>query len=193
MSRKVLVAIPDWKVIGCTSIVKNCPLEIADLVLTVDLIVFHMMKFDPILGMDWLSRHYAQINCQRREVVFNLPACERIFNMGEAVRLDLFKVTAEQVRKSLVNRDNVYLVMIRDVTVGPKGIKGITTIEDFLKVFIDELLGLPPDRETKFVVELEPAIALVHKAPYRIAPTELKELKMHIEELLAKGFIRPSS
>ncbi|XP_041011297.1 uncharacterized protein LOC121255072 [Juglans microcarpa x Juglans regia] len=193
MSRKVLVAIPDGNVMGCTSIITNCPLEIPNLVLTADLIIFHMMEFDLILGMDWLSRHYAQIDCRRWEVVFNLPACEMICYMGEFVRLDLFTVTVEQVKKSLVNRDIVYLVMIKDVKEGPEGIQRIPVIEDFSKVFADELLGLPPDRETKFVIELEQATTLVHKSPYRMAPSELKELKVQIEELLAKGFIRPSS
>ncbi|XP_041016310.1 uncharacterized protein LOC121258847 [Juglans microcarpa x Juglans regia] len=167
MSRKVLVVILDGKVIDCTSIVKNCPLEITDLVLTADLIVFHMMEFDLILGMDWLSRHYAQIDCRRREVVFNLPAHEQICYIGEFVRLDLFTVKAKQVNKSLVNGDNVYLVMIRDVTVGPKGIQEIPVIEDFPKVFTNELPELPPNRETEFVIELEPATAQCMRHPIR--------------------------
>ncbi|XP_042950211.1 uncharacterized protein LOC122282320 [Carya illinoinensis] len=63
MPQKVLVAIPYEKIIGCTSIVKNCQLEIANLVLTMDLIVFRIMEFNLILGMDWLLRHYAKIDC----------------------------------------------------------------------------------------------------------------------------------
>ncbi|XP_040990448.1 uncharacterized protein LOC121237671 [Juglans microcarpa x Juglans regia] len=139
MSRKVLVAIPDVKVISCTSVVKNCLLEIANLVLTVDLIVFHMMEFDLILRMDWLSRHYAQIDCRRGEVVFNLATRERICYMCETVWLGLSTVTVEQVKNNFVNGANVYLVMMRDVTVGPKEIPGILVIEDFPKVFADEL------------------------------------------------------
>lgn len=60
-------------------------------------------------------------------------------------------------------------------------------IKYFHKMFTDELLGLSPNQKTKFVIELEPII--VHKAPYRMAPAELKELKVQIEELLDKGFI----
>ncbi|XP_035544626.1 uncharacterized protein LOC118348008 [Juglans regia] len=125
--------------------------------------------------------------------MFNLLACERICYMGEFVRLDLFMVTVEQVKKSLVNGDNVYLVMIRDVKEGPEGIQGIPVIEDFPQVFVDELLRLPLDREMKFVIELELAIVPVHNAPYWMAPSELIELKVQIEEILAKDFIRPST
>lgn len=55
------------------------------------------------------------------------------------------------------------------------------------------MLGLPPDRGTEFTIELEPLTAPVYKALYRMAPTELKELKVQIEELLRKGFIWPST
>ncbi|XP_041025448.1 uncharacterized protein LOC121265845 [Juglans microcarpa x Juglans regia] len=131
-----------------------------------------------ITGMHWLSGHYSQIDCPRREVVINLPARERICYMGETIRLDLSTVTAKQVKKSLVNGDNIYLVMMMDVMVGPKEIQGISVIEDFPRVFTDELPRLPLDRETEFVIELEPATTPVHKALYQMAPAELKELKV---------------
>ncbi|XP_039068137.1 uncharacterized protein LOC120214260 [Hibiscus syriacus] len=54
------------------------------------------------------------------------------------------------------------------------------------------LEGLPPDREVEFSIEVWQGLAPVSMAPYRIAPTELKELKNQIQELLDKGFIRPS-
>lgn len=62
-------------------------------------------------------------------------------------------------------------------------------IKDFPKMFVDELLGLPPNREMEFIIELELTTALVDKAPYRMAPAKLKELKDQIEELLYMGFI----
>ncbi|XP_040987695.1 uncharacterized protein LOC121235418 [Juglans microcarpa x Juglans regia] len=105
------------------------------------------------------GKHYAEKDCQRCEVVFNLPACERICYMGEFGRLDLFTVMAEQVKKSLVIGDEVNLVMIRDIKEGLEGIQGIPMIEDFPKDFADELPGLPPERETEFVIELESATA----------------------------------
>ncbi|XP_041025421.1 uncharacterized protein LOC121265826 [Juglans microcarpa x Juglans regia] len=60
-------------------------------------------------GKEWTGRHYAQIDCRRWEVVFNLPTTEKICYMRGFVRLDLFTVMAKQVKKSLVNGDNVYL------------------------------------------------------------------------------------
>ncbi|KAL4037983.1 hypothetical protein IC575_001586 [Cucumis melo] len=65
-------------------------------------------------------------------------------------------------------------------------------VMEYPDVFPDELPGLPPPREIDFAIELEPDTAPISRAPYRMAPVELKELKVQLQELLDKGFIRPS-
>ena len=65
-------------------------------------------------------------------------------------------------------------------------------IREYLTVFLDDLPGLPPDRQIEFSIELVPGTAPISKAPYRLAPAELKELKIQLEDLLEKGLIRPS-
>lgn len=59
-------------------------------------------------------------------------------------------------------------------------------MEDFLKAFTDELRGLLPNRESEFQIELEVTMAPMHKAPYCMAPVELKDLKEPLEELFKK-------
>ncbi len=71
-------------------------------------------------------------------------------------------------------------------------IQEIPIICKFLDVFPEELPGLPPDREVEFTLEVMPGTAPISTAPYRMAPTELKELKVRLQELLDEGFIRPS-
>ena len=65
-------------------------------------------------------------------------------------------------------------------------------MQEFPDVFSEELLGLPPTRELEFTIDLIPGTNPVSKAPYRMAPTELKELKEQLQGLLDKCFIRPS-
>ena len=65
-------------------------------------------------------------------------------------------------------------------------------VREFLKVVPEDLPGLPPDREIEFAIDLIPGTAPISKAPYRMAPTELKELKIQLQELLDKGFVRRS-
>ena len=66
-------------------------------------------------------------------------------------------------------------------------------VQDFQEIFPDELLGLPSRRGVEFSIELLPSTQPISKAPYRMAPNKLKELKAQLEELIKKGFIRPSS
>jgi hypothetical protein len=69
----------------------------------------------------------------------------------------------------------------------------VLVVSEFSDVFPEELLGMPPDHDIEFVIELMPDTAPIYKSPYRMTTPELAELKKHIKELLEKGFVRPSS
>ncbi|GJW81329.1 putative reverse transcriptase domain-containing protein [Tanacetum coccineum] len=66
-------------------------------------------------------------------------------------------------------------------------------LQDFPEVFPEDLPGLPPTRQVEFQIDLVPGAAPVARAPYRLAPSEMKELSEQLKELSDKGFIRPSS
>jgi hypothetical protein len=72
-------------------------------------------------------------------------------------------------------------------------IKENPVIDEFSDVFPDDLPGMPPDRDIKFLIELLPGTAPIAKRPYRMGVDELEELKKQIKELQDKGLIRPSS
>ncbi|GJY80019.1 putative reverse transcriptase domain-containing protein [Tanacetum coccineum] len=74
-----------------------------------------------------------------------------------------------------------------------KQINDIPIIRDFPEVFPEDLPGLPPTRPVEFHIDLIPRAAPVARAPYRLAPSEIKELSKQLQELFDKGFIRPSS
>ncbi|GKG15731.1 hypothetical protein Tco_0358054, partial [Tanacetum coccineum] len=66
-------------------------------------------------------------------------------------------------------------------------------VQDFPEVFPEDLPGLPPTRQVEFQIDLVPGAAPVAQAPYRLAPSEMKDLSEQLKELSDKGFIRPSS
>ncbi|GJU47282.1 putative reverse transcriptase domain-containing protein [Tanacetum coccineum] len=74
-----------------------------------------------------------------------------------------------------------------------KQIKDVPIVRDFPEVFLEDLPGLPPARPVEFQIDLIPGVAPVARAPYRLAPSEMKELSEQLQELSDKGFIRPSS
>jgi len=71
-------------------------------------------------------------------------------------------------------------------------LENIHVIQEFADVFSEEIPGLPPKRDIDFTIELVPGAAPVSRAPYRMSTPELIELKMQLQELLDKNYIRPS-
>ena len=63
---------------------------------------------------------------------------------------------------------------------------------EYSDVFPEDLVGLPPHREIEFSIDLVPGTAPISMAPYHFAPAELVEFKVQLQELLDKGFVRPS-
>ncbi|GJY80846.1 hypothetical protein Tco_0493597 [Tanacetum coccineum] len=74
-----------------------------------------------------------------------------------------------------------------------KRLEDVPIVQDFPEVFPEDLSGLPPTRQVEFQIDLIPSAAPVARAPYRLAPSEMKELSEQLKELSDKGFIRPSS
>ncbi|GKE47613.1 putative reverse transcriptase domain-containing protein, partial [Tanacetum coccineum] len=91
-----------------------------------------------------------------------------------------------------VELDTSYEVELADGKV-KKRLEDVLVIRDFPEIFPEDLPGLPPPRQVEFRIDLIPGVAPVAHAPYRLAPSEMKELSKQLQELLEKGFIRPSS
>jgi hypothetical protein len=123
-----------------------------------------------------LSKYKVLIDCAKKSVKMTTPEGKEMEFIAEPV------VTAKGVA-------NCVKVNQLDASQGSE----VPVAIEFLDVFPEELLSMPPDRDIKFVIELKPGIAPIYKIPYRMATPELAELKEHVKELLEKGFIRPSS
>ncbi|GJR68780.1 putative reverse transcriptase domain-containing protein [Tanacetum coccineum] len=133
----------------------------------IDLILIELSTFDVIIGMDWLVKHDAVIVCG--EKVVHIPyENKRLIVEGDKGGSRLKKKSKE------------------------KRLEDVPVIHDFLEVFPKELPGLPPPRQVEFRIDLVPGAAPVTHAPYRLAPSKMKELLVQLQELMEKGFIRPS-
>ncbi|GJV29621.1 putative reverse transcriptase domain-containing protein [Tanacetum coccineum] len=74
-----------------------------------------------------------------------------------------------------------------------KRLEDIPVVREFLKVFPEDLPGLPPIRQVEFQIDLIPGVIPVARAPYRLAPSEMQELSNQLQELADQGFIQPST
>ena len=86
-----------------------------------------------------------------------------------------------------------YLAYVVEVRDDDMRLEDLPVVKEFPDVFPDDLPGLPPDREIDFQIELAHGTEPISRAPYRMAPAELKELKVQMEEMVNKGFVRPST
>jgi hypothetical protein len=140
---------------------------LSGVVFLADLAVLPSHGVDVILGMDWLTKHNGVISCADKTILLTNHQGKSVSCQAQPPAQDpmVFNLAAES----------------------------ISVVEEFMDVFPEELPEMPPEREVEFYIDLIPGTAPIAKRPYRMAPTELAELKLQIAELQQKGYIRPSS
>jgi hypothetical protein len=135
-------------------------------------IILEESSIDLVLGMSWLRKAKAIIQCGRGTIELTSPKGER------------FEV---EISITTSTRHAVFLVDGKFVG------DNIRVVRDFPDVFLEEVPGMPPDRKVEFVIDLLPGTAPISKRPYRMSVEELKELKKKLTELQEAGYIHPSS
>ena len=194
LSQSFKTSLPSGEILWSNFWIRNTSVIICGRELFVDLIAIKLQDFDVILGMDFLGKYNAKIDCRKRCVIFN-PYGEEEFNFygqprSSATRL----VSAMKAWKMLANGCQGYLANMVDKEQETKLTpEDVPIIREYVDIFPEELPGLPPEREISFEIELLlPGTAPISKAPYRMAPAELRELQVQLQEMLDKGFIRQS-
>ncbi|GJT36624.1 putative reverse transcriptase domain-containing protein [Tanacetum coccineum] len=137
------VKLADEKIIRINTIIRGCTLNFLDHTFNINLMPVELGSFNVIIGIDWLSKYHALIDCAEKIVC--------------------------------IPWGNETLIVHGDGN------------------FPEDLTSLPPTRQVEFQIDLMPGAAPVARAPYRLAPSEMKEFSEQLQELSDKGFIRPSS
>ncbi|GJW42402.1 putative reverse transcriptase domain-containing protein [Tanacetum coccineum] len=134
--------------------------------------------FNVITGTFLLNNHYATI-------LFDTDADRSFVSTTFSALINITPTTLE----------NYYDIELADgIIIGEgKRLEDVPIVKDFPEVFPEDLLGIPPARQVEFQIDLVPGAARVAWAPYRVAPSKMKELAEQLQELSDKGFIRPSS
>ncbi|GKC87697.1 putative reverse transcriptase domain-containing protein [Tanacetum coccineum] len=157
-------------------------------------------SFDVIISMDWLSMYHAVMVCA--EKIVHIPWGNEMLivradrsNQGNETRLNIISCTKTQ--KYMLKGCHIFLAHVTTKETEDKSekkrLEDVPIVRDFPEVFPEDLPSLPPTRQVKFQINLIPSVAPVARAPYRLAPSEMKELLDQLKELSDKGFIRPSS
>ncbi|XP_022887797.1 uncharacterized protein LOC111403499 [Olea europaea var. sylvestris] len=172
---------------------KDCVIRVNDHELKANLIPLDIHDFDVILGMNFLSVNYASVDCFRKEVVFRRPGEPEIVFSSERRILPSCIISVLDAGKFLRKGCQAYLAHAIDTQITKLKLEDTPVVKDFPNVFLDDLPGLPPDREIKFTIDLIPGTTPISQSPYKMASAELKELKVQLQDLVDKGFIRPGA
>lgn len=193
LDEALIVATPVGENLFAESVYRSCDIYIEGKVLPIDLVVIDMVDFDVILGMDWLAFHHATMDCFSKVVKFDILGESTFSFQGECSWIPHNLISALRASKLLRRGCQGYLALIKDIYVGEGKLENVPIACEYPDVFPEDLTGLPPDREIEFSIDLVPNTQPISIPPYRMAPAELKELKEQLQDLLNKGFIRPSS
>eukprot|EP00253_Pinus_taeda_P008664 PITA_08664 len=177
-----------------TAKIKDCSFTTAGEPVMADLNVLPLGSYDILIGMDWLERHWSLVDSKTKVIYYKDQNGDRKEMQGIQRPVQIRPITATQLAKCIRKGCQMYVIQVGFADSKDKAatLDNISVIREFADVFPKEIPGLPPKRNIDFTIELIPGAAPVSRAPYRMSLPELTELKMQLQELLDKNYIRPS-
>ncbi len=155
--------------------------------------ILKMGKFQGILGMDWLSKNQAGINCSQGVVSFISSEGKKVEIRGRSGKNPLRVVKSSKLVKGFKKGLPIYILKLNkpEKKTESDGAEP-EWLSEYQDIFPDELTSLPPERELVHEIELIPGAQPIARSPYKMSPSESLELKNQINQLLEQGFIKPS-
>ena len=176
----ILVTNPLGHSVIVNIVYRDCPIRIREYDIPGDLIKLSFKEFDVILGMDWLSRHQVMVDCRMKRVTLRTPNEDEVTFIGERSNHLSNVISAAIARKMVRKGCEAYLAYVIDTVKARPSVFDIPIVSDFPDVFLEELPGLPPQSEIEVAIDVVPGATPASITPYRLAPVELKELKLQL-------------
>jgi hypothetical protein len=172
--------------------VRGCPISLNRVNTNVDLNIIPLGSYDILIGMDWLDKHHVVLDCHNKTFTCLDEEGKQSTVKGIPRPISIRDISALQLKRCFRKGCQLYATHVEEPenTKGPS-LEYFLVLQEFEDVF-QEIPGFPPKREIDFSIDLVPGVSPVSKTPYRMSTPELKELQMQLEELLKKGYIRPS-
>ena len=160
--------------ISVNNVYRNCPIVIQEREFLADLITLPFREFGLIMGMDWLTKHRAIVDCGEKTVVLRCSDKSEVKIQGIRSSIMSNVISAMQARKFIRKGHEAFLALILDSKRGQVDVEKIPIVREFPNVFPEELPGILLEREVDLSIEIVPRTAPVSRAPYRMALAELK-------------------
>nr|GEW87952.1 putative reverse transcriptase domain-containing protein [Tanacetum cinerariifolium] len=169
------VELADGRVVSTNTILRGCALNLVNHLFEINLMPIELGTFDVIIGMDWLILHDSVIVCGKKEV--HVPFKKRTLVVkGDDCVSRLKVVSCMKVKKYVDRGSYLFVAQVIEKELAERRLEDVPAICKFLDVFPEDLTRLPPPRQVEYEIELVLGATPVARAPYRLAPSELKEL-----------------
>ena len=165
-------------------ICKKCEVIVCEKEFPTDLISLPINGYDMILGMDWLSKYYVQIDCKTKDInlcILGEPTLRLNFKKPQGT---LGLILWEQAKKLLMKWVVGYITYIVNQPKEKAQVKQVSVMKEFPDVFSEGLDTLPQNGEVEFVVNLLSGVVPIFKTLYQMAHAKLQELKEQLQDLL---------
>ncbi|GKA33582.1 putative reverse transcriptase domain-containing protein [Tanacetum coccineum] len=191
------IELADGRISETNVVLRGCTLGLLGHPFDIDLMPIKLGSFDVIIVMDWLAKYHV-IVCD--EKVVRIPYGDEVLiirgeDYGNRSKLNI--ISCLRTQKYIQKGCQVYLAHVTSKKVEDKLVKkrleDVPIVQEFLKVFPEDLPGLPPARQVEFQIDLVLDAAPVAQDPYQLAPAKMQELSTQLQTLSDRGFIRPSS
>ncbi|XP_016681110.1 uncharacterized protein [Gossypium hirsutum] len=132
---------------------RNCPLKVEGCEFPADLMFLPFREFDVILGMDWFTKYDALVNCREKHINLKGHTGEVISVESENPNDTIRIISTFSAQRLLCKGNEAFFAYILDARDSESKLDQLPVVNEFANVFLEELLGLPPDREVEFVID----------------------------------------
>ncbi|KAI3685765.1 hypothetical protein L6452_35023 [Arctium lappa] len=193
LGRVLDVETGDANQVSIREVFEGCVIDIEGSLVPVVLYPMSMREFDVVLGMHWLISNDASIVCNKKMIRMVLQEKGVVVIYGDRRERSSSLISMIKANRSLRKGCRGFLAYVINAKKEKGRMEEVRVVSEYPEVFPEDLTDLPPARQVEFRIDLVPGAAPVARVPYRLAPSEMKEMMSQFQEVLEKGFIRPST
>nr|GEU37600.1 putative reverse transcriptase domain-containing protein [Tanacetum cinerariifolium] len=186
------IEMADGNLVSTNTVIKGCTLTLLNQSFEIDRMPIKLDSFNVVIGMDWLSKNHAKILCD--EKVIHIPINgETLIIRSDRSKTRLNLISYIKTKRYISRGCQVFMIRVMEKKSDEKRLEDIPVVKEFSDIFPEDLPGLLPVRQVEFQIDLIPRASPVARTPYRLAPSKMQELSNQLQELIDRGFIRPST
>ncbi|GKE90209.1 putative reverse transcriptase domain-containing protein [Tanacetum coccineum] len=182
----------DGNLVSTNTVIQGATLTLLNQPFKIDLMPIKLDSFDVVIGLDWLSKYHARIIYDEKAVHIPINGETLIIRVDRS-KTQLSLISCIKTERYISRGCQVFIAQVMEKKSDEKRLEDIPVVREFSEVFPEDLPGLPLVRQVEFQIDLIPGAAPVARAPYKLAPSEMQELSDQLQELVDRGFIRPST